>query len=158
MAIAMDWGPAVNGLRMSLAIEEKTVVMTFENMREDREMYLPLGRIVGIRHPEFAHLGLTLKDGTHRQLQHVGGEGVAPGRLLPYIVPMMPGSVYTVRTLLQDWRVGSNLDRIEKDLSRGATLQASVVASESLHWEYVNCYGLQIFWSGRAVSNIIHSR
>ena len=80
---------------------------------------------------------------------------MAPGRLLPFIVPMMAGSIYSVRTPLRNWRLGSNLDPIEPELSRGASLQADILAGDSLQREYVNCYGLQMFWSGRAVSNVV---
>ena len=95
VTIAADWGPPVNGLRVSLAVEADTVVVTFENVREDREMFLPLGRAVAVGRAESIHLYLILPDGTRRQLQYTGGSGVAPGRLLPFIVPIMPGSIYS---------------------------------------------------------------
>ena len=104
---------------------------------------------------EFVHLYLILPDGTRRQLQYVGGIGVAPGRLLPFIVPMMAGSVYSIKTPLRNWRLGSNLDPVEAELSRRASLQAEIVAGESLQRDYANCYDLQIFWSGSAHSNIV---
>jgi hypothetical protein len=155
VAIAADWGPPVNGLRVSLAVEADTIVVTFENVGENREMFLPLGRAVAVGRAEFTHLNLILPNGTSRQLQYIGGSGVVPGRLLPFIVPMMVGSIYSVRTPLQHWRLGANLDPIEPELSQGASLQAEILAGDSLQWEYVNCYGLQIFWSGRAVSNVV---
>ena len=155
IATAAEWGPSVSGLRVSLAVEADTVVFTFENVRENREMFLPLGQIVGVGRAEFIHLYLILPDGTRLQLQYSGGFGVSPGRLLPFIVPMMAGSIYSVRTPLRNWRLGSNLDPIDPELSRGASLQADILAGDSLQQEYVNCYGLQMFWSGQAVSNVV---
>ena len=109
ITIAADWGPPDNGLRVSLAVEANAIVFTFENVRENREMFLPLGRALGIGRAEFIHLYLFRPDGTRRQLQYTGGSGVAPGRLLPFIVPMMAGSIYSVRTPLRHWRLGANL-------------------------------------------------
>ncbi len=154
VTMAAEWGSPVHGLRVSLGVEAGTVVVAFENVQENREMFLPLG-VVGFGHAEFVHLYLILPDGTRRQLRYVGGSGVAPGRLLPFIVPMMAGSVYSMKTPLRSWRLGSNFDPVEEELSRGASLQAEIVAGESLQRDYVNCYGLNIFWSGSAVSNIV---
>lgn len=67
---------------------------------------------------------------------------------------MMPGSVYSVRTPLQYWRAGSKLSRIEAELARGAALEATVSAERSMEWQYADCYGLQMFWSGHAVSQV----
>jgi hypothetical protein len=120
-------------------------------------MFLPLGRAVGAGRAEFTHVYLTLPDSTRHQLHYTGGSGVAPGRLLPFIVPMMAGSLYSIRTPLRYWRLGANLDPVKPKLSPGAFLQADIVAGDSRQWEYVNCYGLQIFWSGRAVSNVVAS-
>jgi hypothetical protein len=154
LASAQDWGPPVNGLRIALAVDNEHVVVTLNNVREDREMFLPLGRTVGIGRAEFLHLELISPDGSRRHLEYTGGSGLAPGRLLPYIVPMMHGSTYSLKTPLRYWRVGAGLRRIDADLARGASLQASLAAAESLQWQYVDCYGLRMFWSGRAVSNI----
>ncbi len=154
VTMAAEWGSPVHGLRVSVGVEAGTVVVAFGNVQENREMFLPLG-VVGFGHAEFVHLYLILPDGTRRRLRYVGGSGVAPGRLLPFIVPMMAGSVYSMKTPLRSWRLGSNFDPVEEELSRGASLQAEIVAGESLQRDYVNCYGLNIFWSGSAVSNIV---
>ena len=117
-------------------------------------MFLPLGQTVGIGRADFVHLDLIASDGSRRAVQFTGGSGIAPGRLLPYIVPMMPGSVYTVRTPLLWWRQGGDLRRIEADLKNGAGLQARIVVPGNFEWQHVNCYGLRMFWSGRAVSSV----
>jgi hypothetical protein len=141
-------------LRIALAVENNEVVVTMKNVRPGREMYLPLG-MVGVGRADAVHLDLILPGGGARQrLQYTGGNGVAPGRLLPFIVPMMPGSVYSVRTPLLYWRAGAQLRRIEADLARGAALQATVTADRAVEWRYVDCYGLQMFWSGHAVSPV----
>ncbi len=154
LASAQDWGSPANGLRVALAVEKKNVVVTFH---AGREMYLPLGRTVGIGRADFVQIQLILADGTRRQLQYTGGSGLAPGRLLPYIIPMMRGSTYSVQTPLHYWRNGADLRQIDADLARGAALQATIEAPRSLQWQYVDCYGLQMFWSGRAASRLFRS-
>jgi hypothetical protein len=119
-------------------------------------MYLPLGRAVGIGRAEFLQIQLILEDGTRQQAQYTGGSGIAPGRILPYIVPMMTDSIYSVQTRLRNWRVGADFRPIETDLARGAALQATLDVPGSLEWQYVACYGLQMFWSGRAASGVFH--
>ena len=151
---AAEWGQPVNGLRLSLAKEGETLILTFENV-QDREMYLPLGGAVGVGEADRVTLSLRLPEGASRPLQYTGGSGVAPGRILPFIVPMLPGSIYTVRTQLRNWRVGPELNRIEADLAKGASLQAGLTAAPDLGMRYVECYGLQIFWSGSVVSNLV---
>ena len=152
VATGAEWGPSVNGLRMSLAREGENIVVTFEN---NREMFLPLGRAVGSGSADFLRVDLIAPDGTRRQLQYIGGSGIAPSRILPYIVPMMAGSLYSVRTPLRKWLFGTNYKEIDAKVLRGAALQASIEASETLHLEYIDCYGLQMFWSGHAASNAL---
>jgi hypothetical protein len=66
----------------------------------------------------------------------------------------MASSLYSVQTPLRNWRLGSESKRIEGELAHGAKIEASIEASESFQARYVQCYGLQIFWSSRAVSNV----
>jgi hypothetical protein len=154
LASAEDWGAPMNGLRVSLSVDDKNVVVTFKNVHENREIFLPLGETVGVGRANLINLHQILADADRRQLQYIGGSGVATGRILPYIVPMMAGSTYSVQTPLASWRVGNPMRRIDEELSRGATLQASIAVAESAQWRYVDCYGLRMFWSGRALSNV----
>lgn len=84
LAADEDWGTEENGLRVALSVENEEVVVTMKNVCPGREMYLPLGRIVGVGRAEAVHLDLILPDGTRRRLEYTGGNGVAPGRLLPF--------------------------------------------------------------------------
>jgi hypothetical protein len=143
-------------VRLALAVEDENVIVTFQNILVDCDMYLPLGRAVGLGRAEFVEMQLVLGDGTRKQVQYIGGSGVAPGRILPYIVPMMPGSIYSVKTQLRFWRIGADSREIVADLNRGAGLQAIIEVPSSIQEQYVLCYGLQIFWSGRAASKIFH--
>ena len=84
------------------------------------------------------------------------GSTASTGPLSPFQVFGVPSvHAHSVRTPLRNWRLGSNLDPIESELSRGASLQTDILAGDSLQQEYVNCYGLQMFWSGQAVSNVV---
>ncbi|HWQ53966.1 MAG TPA: hypothetical protein VN442_09785 [Bryobacteraceae bacterium] len=148
----------MNGLRISLAVEADEVVVAFQNTAKNREMILPLGQILGGRgSPGLVQLHIVSPDGTRRRLRYTGGPGVMTGQILPYVVPMMAGSLYTVRTPLRYWRLGSDLKSIEEELARGAALQAGIEAGESLLWKFAQCYPVKIFWSGHAVSNIVRA-
>src|SRR5262245_50771273 len=56
LAGAQVWGPPVNGLRLALGVENEVIVVTVQNVNADREMYLPLGRAVGIGRAEFVEI------------------------------------------------------------------------------------------------------
>jgi hypothetical protein len=134
----------VNGLRISLAVEANEVVVFFQNMTRSREIILPLGQILGgSGSPDLVQLHLVLPDGTRGRLRYTGGPGVVTGQILPYVVPMMAGSLYSIRTPLQYWRLGLGGARkrsevIEEDLARGAALQAGIEVGESLLWNSPN--------------------
>ncbi len=120
-------------------------------------MLLPLGATLGFGNADFVYLHLIAADGTRRRLLYTGGSGIAPGRLVPYIVPMMPGSTYSLSTPLRNWHVESEFKRIQKMLPPGQVIQASISAAENLDRQYIHCYGLQMFWKGQAFSNVVRS-
>lgn len=97
----------VNGLRVSLAVTDENVVVTFKNVQENRELFLLLGDTVGVGRANLVQLHLIRSDGDRQWLRYTGGSGVAPGRITPYIVPMMAGSTYSVRTPLGLWEWGT---------------------------------------------------
>ena len=157
-AYPAEWGPPVNGLRLSLALEGEEAVVAFRNTAANQALLLPLGQMLGgSLSLDLVRLHLVSPDGTRRRLQYVGGPGVMTGQILPYFVPLMPGSVYTVRTPLRHWRLGSGLKRVEEDLARGAALQAGIEAPESLLWKFAQYYPVKKFWSGEAFSNVVRA-
>jgi hypothetical protein len=67
---------------------------------------------------------------------------------------MMPECIYSVQTPLRYWRIGPDLRQIDAALAQGAALQAIIDVPGSIEAQYVACYGLQIFWNGRAACKL----
>lgn len=153
LASAADWGTAVNGLRMSLSVDSPAthLTLTFENVEERREMFLWLGT-AGVAEAEQIKLFLITPDGNRSPLLYTGGNGVAPGRLIPMIVPLLGGSTYSIRTPLNRW-YHTNHKPLDPVSLRQSTLQFEISHSQDLDFRFVDCFGLRIFWNGAARSN-----
>lgn len=147
---AADWGTTINGLRLSLSADSpaQNLTLTFENTEERREMFLHLGT-AGVNEADQVHLYLTAPDGKRTKLLYTGGNGVAPGRLVPMIVPLLPGSTYSIRTPLNRWYLPNHT---KPDLRQSA-LHAEIQHAQNLDFRFVDCFGLRIFWYGQARSN-----
>ncbi len=155
VANAAEWGTPVNGLRLSLAVDSagQNLTLTFENMQERHEMFLWLGT-VGVGSADRVKLTLTTPDGKREYLLYTGGNGVAPGRLIPMIVPLLPGSTYSIRTSLRRW-YHRDQKPIDPALLRQSTVQAEISIPVEADFQFVDCFGLRIFWSGAARSNAL---
>lgn len=146
-ALRAEWGTTVNSLRLSLELStanngERHLTVTMENTEDRREMFVVLG-LVGVLEAEMLQMHMVGADGKREKLIYRGGNGVAPGRLIPMIVPMLPGSTYSIRTPLKWW-----LRPDMTGLPPGATVEAEISVSPDADLRYVDCFGLRIFWSG----------
>jgi len=155
LAGAAGWGTTVNGLRMSLTVDSPAthLTLTFENTQERREMFLWLGT-AGVAEAERIKVFLTTPDGNRQPLLYTGGNGVAPGRLIPMIVPLLGGSTYSIRTPLNRW-YHTNHKPLDPALLRQSTLQFEISQPQDIDLHFVDCFGLRIFWHGTAHSNAL---
>jgi hypothetical protein len=155
VANAAEWGTPVNGLRLSLAADSagQKLTLTFENTQDRHEMFLWLGT-VGVGEAGRVKVALTAPDGKRQYLLYTGGNGVAPGRLIPMIVPLLPGSTYSIRTSLSRWYHGDHKP-LDPALLRQSALQAEISIPVEADFQFVDCFGLRIFWSGTARSNAL---
>lgn len=155
LANAADWGTTVNGLRLSLTVGSPAthLTLTFENAEERREMFLWLGT-AGVAEAERIKLFLKTPDGNRQALLYTGGNGVAPGRLIPMVVPLLGGSTYSIRTPLNRW-YHTNHKPLDPALLRQSTLQFEISQPQDIDLRFVDCFGLRIFWHGTASSNAL---
>lgn len=163
---AAEWGPTVDGLRMSAAIVKNAVgyyelEWTIENTSLVDEKLLVLGKM-GYRNAELITVIVTEPDGSRHAASNFGPRsGTAPSRELPMIVPLLPKSSYSIRTLLGGWAYyAPSLRRVESLLSQPATLQLQLQvgmdSKPSVKTDCsLDCFGLQIFWRGKLVSNLL---
>jgi hypothetical protein len=161
-----EWGPTVNGLRMSAAIAKNEfgnheLEWTIENTSQVDEKFLVLGK-VGHRYAELVKVVITEADGSrHAGIFYDQRGGTALSRELPMIVPLLPKSKYSARTLLAGWAyTAPDLRRLETLLSQVATLHlqldVGIDGKPDVRTDCsLDCFGLQIFWRGRLVSNTL---
>ncbi len=78
------------------------------------------------------------------------------------IVPLLPKSTYSARTLLGGWAYEApDLQRVESLLSQPASLQLLFEvgmdpAKPAVKTDCsLDCFGAQIFWRGRLTSNVL---
>jgi hypothetical protein len=159
-AYSADWGAPVDGLRASLNIEtsnkgERLVLVTFQNVQKGPQIFLRLG-IVGVREADLTHLNLIESDGKRQPLMFVCGAGLAPGRILGMIVPLLPGSTYSIPNPLRCW-VKRNYTPLKPELLHGASLQAELKVDATEYGRYHPCYPKQRMWAGQLFSNTVQS-
>ncbi len=153
VAQAADWGATINGLRLSLSTDAtgQNITFTFENTEDRREMFLWLGT-VGVGEAEKLHLNMISAAGKRERLMYTGGNGVAPGRLIPMIVPLLPGSTYSIKTSLSRWYRPNHVP-LDRAVLRESTLEAEFAMPQDVDFRFVDCFGLRIFWHGNVRSN-----
>lgn len=118
-------------------------------------MFLSLGT-VGTGMPEFLELDLIGRSGVRHLLQFMGNTSPAPSRFVPRVIPLLPRSTYSLRTPLRFWR-GTRPESMDLQFAQGAWLQVRLNAADSMPTQFVNCFGLQIFWHGEVFSNRLHT-
>ncbi|MBL8178786.1 MAG: hypothetical protein JNK48_29195 [Bryobacterales bacterium] len=158
MAHGAEWGQTANGLRMSLAVDSQVsyFTLTFENIEERREMFLWLGT-AGLAEADRVKMFLLMPDGTRAPLLFTGGNGVAPGRLIPMIAPLLGGSTYSLRIPINRL-YRTNHTPIDGVLLRQGAFQAEIAQPPDVDMRFVDCFGLRIFWHGNAASNALRIR
>jgi hypothetical protein len=109
-AEAGEWGPTVDGLRMSAAIVKNEfgnseLEWTIENTSQVDETFLVLGKM-GYRNAELITVILTEPDGSRHSASNFGQRsGMAQGRELPIIVPLLQRAVTLSERCLADGHI-----------------------------------------------------
>lgn len=105
---ADDWGDAVNGLRMGIAIESGThpeIRIAVRNV-DDTQVLLTFGSLIGSRSYDLRfRVILTEPGGKDRHAIFAGGPGAVGGRIDQLVVPLISGATYTVQIPLASFSV-----------------------------------------------------
>jgi hypothetical protein len=160
---ATEWGPSVNGLRMAAAIVRNDfgnyeLEATIENTTS-KEILIVLGH-VAFRFAEVVHVIVKSPHGSETAAFYLDSGGGLARRLMPMVLPLLPKSSYSIRTLLAGWGYYSpTLLRLEELLSQKSSLRMELINTGEERVRFgvsVDCYGSRPFWNGRLVSNILH--
>jgi hypothetical protein len=126
------WGPAVNGLRMSISLfpDEsgigRQLQVTIQNVGGN-DLFVPLGIINNTKaYADKLKLVLTTADGKHPHVIFTGMPGVISGRLDALVVPLLSGASYIVRMPMDKYYVLDASERLEKFCSRSCELQVEL--------------------------------
>jgi hypothetical protein len=163
-AFGSVWGRVENGLRMSAAIAQNELgnnelEVTIENTTS-QEILIVLG-YMEYGFAETVHVVVKPQSGTEIAAFYLGsGGGLAHGRDLPMVLPLLPKSSYTCRTLLGGWGYRRTaLHRVEELLTQESSLQVEFrnSAQQRVHYGILaaECYGSRPFWSGTLISNTL---
>jgi hypothetical protein len=160
-ASAPEWGPIVDGLRMSLSISpnefgNKELVITIENTNP-KDVYVLLGTMESPI-PQKVGVIVTLPDGSKKYTFYLNsGGGISPGRQnVPRVIPMFSRSSFSMRTLLGGWAFKApELRRVETLLSQTSSSIHAELVTEAVGTQSGDCFPMQIHWRGKLVSNTL---
>ena len=134
-ALATDpiaWGPAVNGLRMSLSVVSdepaagRHLQATIQNVGE-MDLLVPLGIINNTKaYADRFKLVLTTPDGKHPRVIFTGMPGVISGRLDALVVTLLSGASYTVRMSMDKYYLLDGSEKLAAVCSRFCQIQVSM--------------------------------
>ena len=113
-ADGLQWGPTVNGLRISVALsndatKDGEIRVTLQNLG-DKDILIPLGVIVGNPHLILLKVFLKTSDGESQRVIYTGIGGIG-GAVEPLTMGLRAGEAYTMSMRLGLYYV---LDRSEK--------------------------------------------
>jgi hypothetical protein len=159
------WGPTENGLRMSTTIVRDDsgfdkLEVTIANTTS-KEILIVLGRLQ-VRFAENIHVIVKPPNSPEVAAFYLNqyGGGVARGRELPMVMPMLPKSEYSVRTLLDGWGYnGPSIRRVADLLIQKSSLRVEFRNTDDERTKNgigtAVCYGSRPFWNGTLISNVI---
>jgi hypothetical protein len=126
------WGPAVNGLRMSLSVvldeppSGRHLQVTIQNIGGN-DLLLPLGTINNTKsYADKLKLVLTTADGKHPRVIFTGMPGVISGRLDALVVPLLSGASYTVQMPMDQYYVLEGSENLETFCSGFCQIQVEM--------------------------------
>ena len=126
------WGPAVNGLRMSLSVVSgdrgfgRQLQVTIQNVGGN-DLLVPLGIINNTKaYADKLKLVLTTADGKHPRIIFTGIPGVISGRLDALVVPLLSGASYTVPMPMDKCYVLDESEKFEEFCSGFCQIQVEM--------------------------------
>jgi hypothetical protein len=154
----------LSGLRMSATIARNDfgfneLEVTIENATS-REILIVLGRLP-FRFADAIHVLVKPPNGPEVAAFYLdSGDGVAPGRTFPMVIPLLPKSQYSVGTLLAAWGYyGPSVRRVENLIAQESSLRVEFRNSDDERIKYgigaVDCSGSRPFWNGMLSSNVL---
>jgi hypothetical protein len=151
---AAEWGPTSNGLRMSASIvrnefENNELEVMIENTTSE-ETLVVLGRAdVPF---DAVHVIVGPPNSPETPAFYIGGRGIAPGRFMPMVVPLLAKSRYKFRTLLGAWGFfAPSIQRVEELLTKPASLRVELrnpIRERIDNAALADCYASRRFWNG----------
>lgn len=163
---AQQWGPAVDGLRLSLSLSETSnpadpeLDIALENVATN-DMALDLGIMLANGKYQLPNnIGLNITDSTGKVLKLNFFDrrfGAISGRIDDYAIPLRAGSTYILKMQLDQFYSGAagiwgmKLDAGSYDISAEFTgTDAKAVNSDDADLRLMN------FWTGKLSSNTVH--
>jgi hypothetical protein len=156
----VNWGPTVNGLRMSVAIDgnaaDAELRIVVKNM-SDKPLLLPVGNILNSRIPLLRfQLLVTTHDGKDEKVIFTGEPGVISGRLDPLVVPMIPNASYAVQRQIARYYVLDRSEKLQTIMLQPCQLRVEFEIQDATCTLYVFPNPTAIAcWQGKVVSNVL---
>ncbi len=161
-----EWGPAVNGLRISvrpLAAQGPASVdcafeMAFQNMSSD-DTVLDLGTTLGngrLYYPHAVHIAVFDEQGKARRMQFAfDPANMSPGTMGAFAVPLSAGAIYTIRINLSDYHCPESGEYF-LELPQGTYRAFAQFEGRPTPTATADPNAPRAtFWSGRAQSNVM---
>jgi hypothetical protein len=150
------WGPAVGGARLGIGVSGHKIRITAQNV-SDAPLLLPFGALIGSQFYNFRfQIIVVASDGAEHRLIDAGSPGIVGGRLDPLVVPLLPGSSYTVEIPLSRFAVLDGSEKLETLLLKGCRLRVEL----DVHRPTCPLYGypnpnMIPCWEGKLISSIL---
>jgi len=155
---ADDWGSAVNGVRMGIAIgsgSNPEIHVTVRNI-DDQPLLLPFGALIGPGLYDFRFRAVLNVNGKDRRVIYAGAGGMVAGRVDPLVVPLVPSASYTVRIPLALFYVLDGSEKLETFVSKRCQMRVELDVENPTCplYGYPNPNMIQC-WQGKVVSNVL---
>jgi hypothetical protein len=160
VAARVEWGPANNGLRISVSLGEtptsRNILVSFENLGQ-KDILIPLGMLYGGPHPTFLEVSLKATNGKRPRVIYTR-VGAIEGVVEPLTMSLRAGETYTVTLSIDRYYVLDDSEKLATFIKRPCQLWVELEVTDT---RCPNPMALDPIrrtlpcWRGKVVSNVL---